>query len=74
MLGLARKGAPAGVCAHCRRTPLIGERVYLYKSGSVICELCRVLQRGTPVESRLVHHPELGNTVRIRITDRRTAA
>jgi hypothetical protein len=54
--------------------PLIGERVYVYKSGNEICELCHAVARGTPVDSHIVHHPELGNTVRIRILDRRKVA
>jgi CRISPR/Cas system-associated protein Cas10 (large subunit of type III CRISPR-Cas system) len=60
-------------CEHCHRTPLVGERVYLYDSGEMLCELCRALRRDSPAASRLVHSPELGNAVRIRITDRRTA-
>jgi hypothetical protein len=59
-------------CAHCRRTPLIGERVYVYETGTVRCELCRALHREAPVASRLVHGPEFGHTMRI--TDRRQAA
>jgi hypothetical protein len=59
-------------CAHCRRTPLIGERVYVYKSGSVACELCKRSEREAPVASRTVHGPEFGHTMRI--TDRRAAA
>jgi hypothetical protein len=59
-------------CAHCRRTPLIGERVYVYETGIVRCELCRALHREQPLASRLVHGPEFGHTMRI--TDRRAAA
>src|SRR4029453_17117594 len=31
-------------CDHCRRTPLVGERVYLYAAAAgerLVCELCR---------------------------------
>jgi hypothetical protein len=59
-------------CARCQRTPLIGERVYGYESGIVLCELCKPLQRESPVESRLVHGPEFGHTMRV--TDNRSAA
>ena len=59
-------------CAQCRRTPLIGERVYVYETGTVRCELCRAMNRQRPVASRLVHGPEYGVTMRI--TDRRHAA
>jgi hypothetical protein len=60
-------------CGHCHRTPLVGERVYLYESGEMLCELCRALRRDPPAASRLVHGPELGNAVRIKIIDRRRA-
>ena len=59
-------------CAHCHRTPLIGERVYVYASGTVRCELCRAIDRERPLASRLVHGPEFGHTMRI--TDHRAAA
>jgi hypothetical protein len=59
-------------CARCQRTPLIGERVYAYSSGTVLCELCKPLHDESPVESRLVHGPEFGHTMRI--TDNRAAA
>jgi hypothetical protein len=58
-------------CGRCHRTPLIGERVYVYASGVVACELCRALQRESAIDSRIVHSSELGHAVRIRITDRR---
>jgi hypothetical protein len=59
-------------CRHCHRTPLIGERVYLYDGGAMLCELCRALERKPPESSRIVHGPEFGHTMRI--TDHRTAA
>ena len=59
-------------CHRCERTPLVGERVYAYESGALLCELCRALERRPPVESRLVHGPEFGHT--LRITDQRAAA
>lgn len=76
-LALMRRGVDdlaAGCerCARCRRTPLVGERVHIYESGAVLCELCRAVESQTPVGSRLVHGPEFGHT--LRITDRRTAA
>jgi hypothetical protein len=61
-------------CDHCHRTPLAGERVHLYANGSMLCELCRALRRETPDSSRLVHGPEFGHAVRIRITDARNSA
>jgi hypothetical protein len=52
-------------CERCKRTPLIGERVHVYGSGTVLCELCKARHRDAPVESRLVHGPEFGHTMRI---------
>jgi hypothetical protein len=76
-LALMRRGVhdlAAGCerCARCRRTPLIGERVYVYESGSLLCELCRAVEPRSPVHSRLIHGPEFGHT--FRITDQRAAA
>jgi hypothetical protein len=59
-------------CARCHRNPLVGERVYTYASGTLLCELCRRQQREEPVGSRLVHGPEFGHTMRI--SDQRAAA
>jgi hypothetical protein len=76
-LALLRRGvdelaAERERCGHCRRTPLIGERVYVYDSGEIACELCRALDDRQPRGSRVVHGPEYGHTMRI--TDRRAAA
>jgi hypothetical protein len=59
-------------CEHCHRSPLIGERVYVYASGATICELCRTVERAQPVHSHTVHGPEFGHT--LRIIDRRSDA
>ncbi len=59
-------------CGRCHRTPLIGERVYVYESGEVACELCRAVDGARPRASRIVHGPEFGHTMRV--TDRRAAA
>jgi hypothetical protein len=58
-------------CEHCHRTPLVGEHVYIYDSGRMLCELCRALRREEPVSSRLVHGPAFGHAVRV--TDQRAA-
>jgi hypothetical protein len=80
-LALLRRGvdaltAGAERCQHCGRTPLIGERVYVYASDTVRCELCRALNRERPLASRIVHGPEYGHTMRIvdRRGERRDAA
>jgi hypothetical protein len=76
-LALLRRGVDqlaAGCerCGHCHRTPLIGERVYVYEGGRMLCELCRTLERRQPTASHIVHGPEFGHTMRI--TDHRAAA
>ena len=76
-LALMRRGvdeltAARECCGHCHRTPLIGERVYTYRSGRLLCELCRSVERDTPLSSHIVHGPEFGHTMRI--ADQRTAA
>lgn len=52
-------------CDDCHRTPLIGERIYLYAEGDLVCELCRPLRRGEPEASDLVRHSEYGHAVRL---------
>jgi hypothetical protein len=51
-------------CAVCRRTPLVGERVFIYTNGSVVCHLCRHERAGEPERSELVRHTELGHAVK----------
>jgi hypothetical protein len=53
-------------CADCRRTPLMGETIYVFEQGKVVCELCKPLRRGEPVSSEPVHGSEHGATVRVR--------
>lgn len=57
----------AGVCRcrHCHRTPLLGERVYLY-SEDVVCELCRAGRRRDPDGSVLVRSADHHLLVRAR--------
>ena len=52
-------------CAHCHRTPLVGERVYLYAQ-AIVCELCRPQRRTAPERSELVRSPEHKRAVRVR--------
>ncbi len=70
--GLDERLAGSERCTCCNRTPLVGERVYVYASGTIACELCRERQRENPVRTRTVHGPEFGHTMRI--TDQRAAA
>jgi hypothetical protein len=76
-LALLRRGvddrdAEQERCACCERTPLVGERVYTYADGTVVCELCSAKSSEPPLGSRLVHGPEFGHTMRI--IDQRAAA
>jgi hypothetical protein len=53
-------------CVDCERTPLVGERIHLYEHVSgIVCELCRRLRRGAPLQTEIVRHSELGHTVRL---------
>ena len=69
--GIEERAAERRQCMRCERTPLIGERVYLYQGGSVVCELCRSFESISPMASELVHGPAFGHT--IRIIDQRAA-
>lgn len=70
--GLDERLAGSERCTCCHRTPLVGESVYVYASGTIACELCRGRQRDVPLGTRFVHGPEFGHTMRI--TDQRAAA
>jgi hypothetical protein len=52
-------------CRHCHRTPLVGERIYVYEGRrtEVVCELCRPLRAAEPDRSELVCSPERGASV-----------
>ena len=70
--GLDERLAGSERCGCCNRTPLVGERVYIYDSGTIACALCLDRQRQAPTRSRIVHGPEFGHTMKI--TDQRAAA
>jgi len=69
--GVGRRDAVQERCRGCNRTPLVGETVYVLGQGLVICELCRSLEPDPPRDSRVVHGPEFGHTMKL--TDRRVA-
>jgi hypothetical protein len=52
-------------CVDCRRTPLTGERIYVYENGRARCELCRALYAEDPIGSELVRG-DAGDHVRVR--------
>ena len=62
--GVVQRAADIERCGRCRRTPLIGERVYVYERGPVRCELCRSTETRPPVDSHVVHGPEFGHSMR----------
>ena len=45
--------------------------MYVNGQGSVFCELCRALEPDPPRDSRTVHGPEFGHTMKL--TDHRAA-
>ena len=63
--GLDERLAGSERCSSCNRTPLVGERVYVYPAEVIACELCRPRQREAPLRTRTVHGPEFGHTMRI---------
>ncbi len=64
--GVGELAAERHVCAECGRSPLIGERIYLYARGAEVCALCRPQRRTEPERTELVRHDEFGQTVRVR--------
>jgi hypothetical protein len=60
-----RRDAVRERCRACGRSPLVGERVYLDEGGVLYCELCRALEPEPFLESRIVHGPEFGHTMRV---------
>ena len=69
--GMDQRAAGQECCTRCRRSPLIGERLYTYDRNRVLCELCRSITREAPSGSRLVHTPAFGSS--LRILDQRAA-
>lgn len=53
-------------CEDCGRSPLVGERVFRYGRGVVVCALCRPGRPGEPEATAVVRHPERGQAVRVR--------
>jgi hypothetical protein len=56
-------------CAHCHRTPLVGELVHVYAGAAgerLVCELCRPLRREGPARSELMLAPDHERSVTVR--------
>jgi hypothetical protein len=58
-------------CRDCGRTPLTGERIFVYEHERMACVLCASLRAGEPLRAEIVHSSEHGHAVRIR--DQRAA-
>ncbi len=69
--GVVERAAHMERCGRCERTPLIGERVYVYNQKTVRCELCRVAEHRAPENPHVIHGPEFGHTMKI--SDQRAA-
>ena len=67
-LGAAAGDGPR--CVHCRRTPLVGEVVHVYRasggSDRTVCALCRSRHREPPARSEIVHSSEHHRAVKAR--------
>ena len=63
--GMSERRAKRQACARCRRTPLIGERVYQPQDGTMLCALCHPQHVDGPAHWTLVHGPEFGHTLRL---------
>jgi hypothetical protein len=66
---LLRKGLGAltrdrHACADCGRTPLPGERVFVYDHEALVCALCHPVRREEPAGVEVVRHTEHERTVR----------
>ena len=66
--GIDERAEHRECCSTCRRTPLVGELVYVSGPDSIVCELCHF---AGDEPTRLVHTPAFGHT--IRIIDQRAA-
>jgi hypothetical protein len=69
--GVDQRAAGRDRCHRCKRTPLMGERIYVYETGRIACELCRTREREAPLSSKLVHGPGIEHPMRV--ADRRAA-
>ena len=54
-------------CRTRHRSPLVGERMFVYANGRAVCELCRTVRPDEPAEVHLVRATSAGHTV-LRVT------
>jgi len=62
--GIDERAAELERCVRCRRTPLVGELVYVSGPHSIVCELCHFAS-DEPGDTRLVHTAAFGHSIRI---------
>jgi hypothetical protein len=62
--GLGALAACRPTCEDCGRTPLVGERIYRFRRGVVVCALCARDRDAEPEAVELVRHSERGHAVR----------
>jgi hypothetical protein len=60
-------------CAHCHRTPLVGEHVHVYGE-RLVCQLCRHLRREPPGATVVMHSSEHERAVKPAVKLRPRAA
>jgi hypothetical protein len=65
--GVERLEAGRDRCRDCQRSPLVGERMYVYAGGRVVCHQCRTRRPEEPTDVQLVHGTQSGSTV-LRVT------
>jgi hypothetical protein len=65
--GVWAREADRSRCADCGRTPLTGEEVHVFEGRRkrIVCELCRVDHRDTPIATEVVRHATHGQNVRL---------
>lgn len=70
--GVSVLAAERSSCADCGRTPLVGERMLVYRvlrrgreREQLVCELCGLGRHEEPLAVEPVRHCERGHTVRL---------
>lgn len=64
--GVGELVAHRDACHVCRRTPLVGELVYVFPGEKLVCVLCRPAQGDEPLRSETVRSSVFGHAVRLR--------
>jgi len=62
--GVGAMAAGRRACGDCGRTPLVGERIFRFRRGAVVCALCAGSRSTAPEAVETVRSGERGHTVR----------